>query len=207
MQSDLITKKKTEKLPVGKVTEMGKSISVTDLQLIPELSHLRMLDFVNPVNDKLIAPFLHRFGLDLDYSIVYIPCSHRNLQGKVVIGYLIAGEVRCDHEFLSSPFASAEDRIIAAGYRDLSLAEDMAASLSAVRDYQTTNGIALPRDQCNKDEKDILDQIKVLEDLLLLARGNPFKSDGSRKLMFEDEAKEEKKRRKRIKPSIAKEED
>ncbi len=178
---------------------MSKNISVTDLKLIPELSHLRMLDFIDPANTELISPFLKVLGFDLDYPIQFIPCQHRNMQGKVVIAYIITGEVEINASFQDSVWCTPEDRLIAAGYKDLTLAQDLAHSLTKGRDYGTDGtGEGFPPDQSNPDEDDILMQIKVLEDLLLLVRGSPFKQDGSRRTLDEHGLKEapEKRRKK-----------
>jgi len=181
---------------------MSKSISVTDLMLVPELSHLRMLDFINPANTELISPFLKVLGFDLEYPIEFIPCQHRNLQGKVVIAYLIAGDVECNASFLDSVWATPEDRMIVAGYKDTGLAADMAASMTAGRDYGTSGpNEGFPPDLTNPDEADILMQVKVLADLLLQVRGSPFKQDGSRATLAEYGIVEipEKRRRKSVK--------
>lgn len=180
---------------------MSKNISVTDLKLIPELSGLRMLDFIDPKNDSLIAPFLKILGFDLDYPIQFIPSQHRNMQGKVVIAYMISGEVECNSSFLTSEWASVEDKMIAAGYKDLGLAEDMANSLTTGRDYGSDSMEGFPPELANPDENGILQQIEVLENLLLLARGSPFKQDGSRATLSEYGMVEtpEKQRRKPVK--------
>ena len=163
---------------------MSKTLSVEDLKVVDELSHLRTLDFINPVNDDLIAPYLKVFGFDLDYPIEYIACQHRTLSGKVVVSYLISGEVEINDSFLSSSFATTEDHMIAAGYRDLGVAEDIASAMTAGREYGGGDE-GFPSDQANPDEKIILEQIKQLNDMLLVIRGNPFKKDGSRKTMAE----------------------
>ncbi len=179
-----------------------KNISVTDLKLIPELKHLRMLDFIDPQYADLIAPYLAVLGIDLEYPVEFVPCQHRNLQGQVVIGFVIAGEVQCNAAFLESGFATSEDRIIAAGYKDLGLANELASVQTASRDYGNSPADGFPPDLMNDNEKEILLQIKVLEDMLLLARGTPFKSDGSRRLFHEanlvEHTPEKMSRRKRI---------
>ncbi len=164
---------------------MSKNISVTDLMLIPELSHLRMLDFIDPKHDSLVAPYLKVLGFDLDFPVTFIPCQHRNMQGKTVIAYMIAGEVEINQSFLNSSWASVEDRIIAAGYRDIGLAEDMATSLTTSRDYIGEAESGFPPDLVNPNESDILMQIQVLTDLLMIVRGSPFKQDGSRATLAE----------------------
>lgn len=178
-----------------------KSISVLDLkEYVPELSHLRMIDFINPENDKLIAPYLHTLGIDLDYPITYAASQHRRMGGKdAVIAYTITGDIRIDPEFLSSPFCTVEDRVIAAGYTDRGLAHEMASKLAASRQYDSGNVEGFPPDLTNPDETDVLEQIAVLEQLLLAVRGDPFNDDGSRKTLWdyhrEPEVKKERKKR------------
>jgi hypothetical protein len=162
-----------------------KTISTTDLQLIPELSHLRMIDFIHPRNDALIAPYLKVLGYDLDYPIEYVASQHRNLQGKVVIAYQIVGEVDINSNFLNSSFATSEDRIIAAGYKDLSLANQMSRSLSTNREYDSGVVEGFPAELTNPDEADILEQIGVLEHLLQQVRPNMRHEDGSLKTLAE----------------------
>jgi hypothetical protein len=164
---------------------MSKIISVEDLKLIPELSHLRTLDFIDPKNADLIAPFLKIIGMDMEFPIEFIACQHRTLQGKVVVSYQLVGSVECNDSFLSSSFASVEDRIIAAAYRDLSLAQELGLSQTSSRDYGDSLQEGFPPELCNPDEKEILAQIQILKDLLFLARGNPNKNDGSLKLFHE----------------------
>lgn len=157
-----------------------KTISVTDLILADTLAHLKPLDLVHPKNTELLKPVLKTLGFDLDYPIQFIPSQHRNMQGKVVISYQIVGEVECNAEFLNSAWATHEDRMIAAGYRDLSLAHDLASSATIGRDYNSGEGVieALPPDMLNPDEKSIRDQITMLEDYLRAVRGDPYKEDG-----------------------------
>jgi hypothetical protein len=161
-----------------------KTISVTDLKRIPELSHLRMIDFIDPTNDALIAPYLKVLGFDLDYPIEYLARQHRNLAGEVVIAYMIAGEVDINSNFLNSSFATAEDRIIAAGYKDISLANEMSRSLSTSREY---SGVAeaFPAELSNPDEAAIMEQIEVLQNLIDQVRPNMRREDGSLKTIFE----------------------
>lgn len=178
-----------------------KTISSTDLLLIPELSHLRMIDVIDPKNDALIAPFLEKLGFDLEYPIEYMARQHRNLQGQVVIAYMIAGEIQCNKSFLSSAFATVEDRIIAAGYRDLGLAKDMSASLSTNNDYDSGVPEAFPPDLANPNEQDILEKINLLEDLLTQVRGSQYKLNGGLKTMEDyhnPEKEPAKKSRKRV---------
>lgn len=178
-----------------------KTYSVTDLQLIPELSHLRMIDFINPVHTALISPFLRVLGYDLDFPITFVPSQHRNMQGKVVIAYMVVGDVECNASFLGSVWATTEDRVVAAGYKDLGAAETIASAMTQSREYDSGAVEGFPPDMSNPDEASITMQIKVLADLLLAVRGNPFKNDGSRRTLDEQHLVEapEKRRAKSVK--------
>lgn len=160
-------------------------MSVYDLKLVPQLAHLSPLDFVNPENYKLLIPFLKTLGYDVSKPVQFLPCQHRTLAGKVVIGYLVVGDISQEREFLLSGFCTAEDRIIAAGAKDLSLAYDMAKSMTACRDYGADSVEGFPPDQANPDEEQILNEIKLLQTIADIAQGNLFKSDGSRKTLQE----------------------
>ena len=177
-----------------------KTYSVLDLQLIPELSHLRMIDFVDTKNDSLIAPFLKVLGYDLDYPLIYSASQHRTLSGKVVVGYIIAGDIEHNASFLDSSWATVEDRIIVSGYSDLGFSDEMATMLSS-RDYTGASVEGFSPELTNPDEANILMQIKILEDILLAARGSPFKQDGSRKTLADMHVTEvpEKQRKKHVK--------
>lgn len=182
-----------------------KTISVTDLMLVPELSHLRMLDFIDPKNDALIAPYLKVLGFDLDYPLEYLARQHRNLQGQVVIAYMIAGEIECNEQFLSGPFATVEDRIIVAGYKDLGLANQMSASMSTSREYNGGAAEGFPAELSNPDEAAIVEQIAVLETLLASVRPNMMGEDGCLKTLAEYHAPpvEVVKKKSRKKQSVA----
>ena len=162
-------------------------MSVYDLQLIPALSGLSMFDFVNPANHELLIPYLKTLGYDLLRPVEFIASQHRTMAGKVVIGYQVVGEISQDREFLLSPFCTAEDRIIAAGSKDLSLANEMARSMTTCREYGSDGAVVegFPADQANPDEAEILEAIRVYQVVMEIARGDQFKSDGSRKTLLE----------------------
>lgn len=116
----------------------------------------------------------------------FIPSQHRNLQGKVVVSYQIVGEVEINASFLNSEWATGEDRMIAAGYRDHGLAKDLAQSMTIGRNYDGDGVIeALPPDMLNPDEELIAAQIRALDSVLLAVRGDPYKQDGSRATLCE----------------------
>lgn len=181
-----------------------KSISVTDLMLIPELAHLRTFDFIDAANTELIAPFLRIIGFDLDYPVQFVASQHRNLQGQVVVSYQLVGEVECNEAFLKSEWATSEDRMIAAGYRDIGLAQELANAMTLGMNYGSSDADGepvdgFPTDLTCPDEAVIAAQIKQLNDILLTVRGNPYKQNGSLATLFEHGVTEPpEKRRKKV---------
>lgn len=183
-----------------------KTYSCQDVVLASSLSHLKPLDLLDPQHDKLLGPVLHILGMDLTRPISFIPCQHRTLQGKVVVSFLIAGEVRGDKEFLLSSFCSAEDRIIAAGYKDISLAHELAQTVVKAQSYGNGEDTVLDPSQLNDNEDEIVAQINQLSELLLSVRGDAYNKDGSLKCLHEYSmaVPEEKKRKTITKKTVAK---
>lgn len=187
-----------------------KAISVYDLKLIPELEKLSIFDLIHPDNDKLVNPFLAVMGFDLDYPLIYTVSQHRTLQNKVVVGYVIRGEVNINREHLSSEWATLYDRMVAAAYQDPTLCKALCEQMNTSLDYsafhsakETENPkpVDFPVNQCNPDEIVITEQIKQLEELLFHIRGSQYKKDGSLKMPADyHEVEEEVKPKRRKKP-------
>ena len=176
-----------------------KSVSVTDLKLIPELSHLNYFEMIDPKNDHLVNPFLEIMGMDLDYPLQYVAKQHRNLQNKVVINYMIIGETNINREHITGPWGSLTDRMIAAAYQDPSLCKELGSHLNTSLDYNAFKG---GRDQPDEqpstadfpttdEERMITAQIKQLEELLLHIRGDQRREDGGYKYPHEYSVKKE----------------
>lgn len=167
-----------------------KTISVTDLKLIPELSHLNYVEMIHPDNDDLVNSFLEKMGFDILKPLEYRAYQHRNMQGQVVINFLIAGEISQDRKYLTGPFGSFEDRKIVAGMRDKSLFEELHSLGSRCHDYGLSSSIDenVPNreeDEHKAEEKRIAAEISLLEDVLYHVRGSQFKLDGSFKTPYD----------------------
>lgn len=161
-----------------------KTLSVTDLKLIDELKHLNFFEIIHPDNDALVAPFLRRYGIDTDKPIEYRAYRHRNLQGQVVVNFLISGELLLDRASLTSEFSSIEDRKIAASMYDRSLFEDLHAmghtSPAYGGDWALDKKVPMVEDdEYVQEEIKIAQEIAQLEDVLFHIRGSQRKPDGS----------------------------
>lgn len=167
-----------------------KTISVTDLKLIDGLSHLNYMEMIHPSNDDLVNSYLEILGFDINSPMEYRAYQHRNLQGKVVINYLIAGEISQNRKVLTGPFGSFEDRKIVSGMIDRSLFEELHSLGSRCHDYGLSSALDdnIPTTDSTEDkieEQRILSEIKLLEDVLYHVRGSQFKLDGSFKTPYD----------------------
>lgn len=192
-----------------------KAISANDLQLIPELSGMTIFDLINIENDKIVYKYLDVLGFDMDYPIHYTVSQHRTLQNKVIVGYVLRGEVNVNRAHLNGPWSTITDKLVAADYRDTSLCKELLAHMSTSlsydafhtgKDYETFSQEKFPECLTNPDEDQLVTQIKQLEELLLAIRGNPYAKDGNLKMPKDYEEGEEepphvqrKKRRKKAK--------
>lgn len=162
-----------------------KSISIKDLLLAEPLAKLNQFDVLHPDNDYLVNPVLHQMGFDLSRGLEYTVSYHRRLNKEDCVGFVITGEVRTDREFLSSPWCSAEDRMIAAGRVDSSLALELAKMMNVQIDYGSRFALEDEEQkelwQENSEIERIEDELLALGVVLDNIRGNQLRRDGSRK--------------------------
>lgn len=186
-----------------------KTVSYADLKLIPQLAHLSHFDFMHPDNDSLVNEYLWLMGFNIHAGIEYRICHHRRLTGEAIVGLQIAGEIRTDREFLSSPWCTAEDRMVACGITDRSLGDDLARAMNTQVEY---GGAFSLEDEEHKElwmteaeiEK-IEDEMEALMPLLHSIRGDQHRRDGSLKRprdYHEQEAFEKVRRKKRNRTTL-----
>lgn len=169
----------------------SKTISFRDLQVAEELSHLNEIQMLHIDNDPLVNNVLRQCGMDIDYGVAYIPSKHVDMQGRIAIGYMAVGEVSINREYIDSPLSSSTDRLVAAGYRDVSLAQELltlATSNRAYSEFVDTEYLPEAEDVVGYDEADVEEdyewvsaQIQQLEDIRDALRGSMFNSAGTLK--------------------------
>jgi hypothetical protein len=164
-----------------------KTISVTDLKLIDGLSHLNYMEMVHPSNDQLVGKYLDMIGIDITKPLEYRAYQHRNLQGQVVVNFLIAGDLKLDRKSLTSQFSTYEDRLIASSIYDRSLFEQLHELGNTSPTY---GGNALDdnipvkeAEEYKEEELKIANEIAQLEEILYHIRGSQVNPDGSFKSM------------------------
>lgn len=168
---------------------MSLSISFTDLELITALQHMSETAMLSIENDEAISNQLYTIGFDTSKPVCYLPGQHRNLQGKIVIGFRAVGEVRRDREFKNSFMASMVDRLTIVAYEDVSLMKQLAELTVKSRNFlayggdehyeaQKNDTTWFPSDQLEPDWKEVSEQIRELEMLRDRIRG-PMNSEES----------------------------
>lgn len=111
-----------------------RSLSVRDLLVAEELSHIKNeIDLIHPQNDELVKFILHQIGFDTRHEIQYIPSLHRDLKGKVAVGFQVVGEYSTDHKYRK--FMDTLDRVIICGMKDISLGRELAAMMGSQLQY------------------------------------------------------------------------
>ena len=160
------------------------TVSVSDLQLIPELSHLGEAKMISLENELLVSKYLYQLGLDTQQGYKVVALKHRNLQGKVVVGYKYSGEIRTDKGFRDSPFCTFIDRICMAHKGDVGLATELLGMLRVTGSgygHSFTKPEDLPPELQEDDFKDTLSMLESLEQFALALRGDCYTEYGNLK--------------------------
>ncbi len=167
-----------------------KSISVYDLQKVSTLQKYNIFEIISPELDDILEDVLWEYGIDTCKGVEFVVSYHRCLDKQKRVGFMVVGEVRADAQFRLSPFCSVEDRMIAAGKRDMSLAKE----LSAMQNFSQTNygsEIALEMEEEGELYQDMEEierieaEMEAMERALYNIRGEQRKRSGSLKTLRE----------------------
>lgn len=96
-----------------------RSISFRSVLKIPEFNSLVEFDILAPAYDDKVSPYLFALGVDTNREVGIDASKHRDLDGKVGIGYRYFGYERTDQQWLKSGYASIQARIEANNDSDL----------------------------------------------------------------------------------------
>lgn len=168
---------------------MSKVISCSDLLLAEELAHVKNeVELLSIDNDDIVCCILEKLGFDTMYPIAYVPSKHRNMQGQVVIGYQLVGDVTLNRLVLNSPVCDATDRLIAANYQDPSMARELAGMMNIQCNYSSEDSEEVVFDEDAEVEEDyewVAQQIRQLETVRDAIRGSMFNEQGEIKTFSE----------------------
>ena len=171
------------------------SISLSDLKLVTELSGLSEFEMIQIGNDELMAKYLYQIGMDCyDFPWIYTANKHRNMQGDVVTGYRVCGEIRCDGAYRDSYLADITARLIIVSYTDPSFMEEIAELSHKVRDFSEylndsdsidfdEERALFPASQLEEDWEEQEAKIKQLNYILTEIRGTCYTASGGLKTM------------------------
>lgn len=174
------------------------SISVRDLLKIEELKHFNEVQLIHPSNDALVNKYLDELAFDIDYATAYLPSKHRDLTGKIAVGYRIVGELSINRKHINSPYCGITERLVAASYTDTSLMKELAELAGKSRNFDGYAGddmpdgdderALFPLDQQEPDYLEVAQQIKVLENIRDGIRGPMYSASGAMKMPEEYQA-------------------
>lgn len=99
-----------------------RNCSARDLLLA--LPHYKNeFDIINRANDTEVYEVLDAIGIDTLRGIGYAVNLHRDMQGKIAVGFILSGEYNRDPKYKN--FLDTTDRVILASMDDPSLGRDM----------------------------------------------------------------------------------
>lgn len=166
---------------------MSRVFSFRDLLLIPALSKFNEIQLLHPAMDETVNSFLAQLGFDLNHAILYVPAKHRDLQGKVSVGFRAVGEIAADdREYITSKLCTITERLVASAKTDPSLCRELCQLMGNSINLSDGDGPSdesdYPDDLVEKDFDNVASEIRNLEKLRDQIRGTPYDEAGALKL-------------------------
>jgi hypothetical protein len=167
-----------------------KVLSVYDVLLADPLKGMNIFDAIHLDNADKVYPVLHMLGININEPVHIYSAYHRTLTGEKKVGYLFAGEIRCDREFIKGPYAFQDDYLVSAFTHDRGLYEELhtintRCNLYGSDDALDENIVVRDDPEYKEEELKIVEQIKQLDELLKHIRGEQTNPDGSYKTLEE----------------------
>ena len=166
---------------------MSRILSFRDLRLIPELSQYSEIDLLHPSMDDTVNKWLEEFGFNTNAPVQYIPNKHRDMQGNIGVGFRAIGTIAVGSEFLDTPLATMEDRILATFFTDPSLARELASMLNTgirfadVPESYDESDDDFPEELIEPDYPEVSKEIALLETIRDAVRGPMYNESGAPK--------------------------
>lgn len=168
---------------------MSRVISFRDLRLIGELSQYNEIELLHPNQDAQVNYYLEQLGFNTAVGVLYVPNIHRDLQGKVALGFRAVGEINPASPYIDSPLCTLIERILAAAVKDISMAKEMSMMLGnsinfaiqGADELYDQNQEEFPLELVEPDFEEVTDQIKFLEGVRDQLRGSCYNEYGNLK--------------------------
>ena len=156
------------------------------------------LQLLSPHMDSEVNKVLEAIGVDIEFPVEYFPAVHRDLSGKVALGFLARGDVNINRKHLTGPCGDIETLIIASAYTDTSLTESLCELSVKSPDYSALVDagvipqypemfLTMPSSALEENWHDVEKQIEELIKVRDQIRGPAYNSSGSLKMPCEFE--------------------
>jgi hypothetical protein len=165
---------------------MSRVFSFRDLLRINLFEGLNEIDLLQIKNDDLVNSVLAELGFDITKPILYVPAKHRDLSGKVGVGFRAVGDIDpTDRKFLNSSLCQPIERLIAASKTDMSLCRELAKLTGSTVELRDDGAVDeaddYPDELTEPDEEAVAKQILVYENVRDAIRGTPYNEQGALK--------------------------
>lgn len=172
---------------------MSRTVSFRDIMLCTSIAHVKNeIELLDTKYDAAVAEILNAIGIDVEYPVTYIPSKHRDMQGKIAVGFMAVGDISLNRAFINSYLCNTTERMIAASYSDPSLTRELGTLMghqvnfrSLLEDETEFDGDELPEDQLEPDRYEVAAQIKALAEIRDQIRGSMYNEAGDLKTFAE----------------------
>lgn len=163
---------------------MSRVLSFRDIQRVPGLDKYTEVQLLSIERDKEVNEVLEVLGFDINQPILYVPSKHRDLAGKVAVGFRAVGQISGNDEYMNSRLCPLIEKLVWAAKRDPSLAQELfkliGHSVNLEEEAIEEDGEFLD-EEVEPDFDDITEQIQALEELRNVIRGWPYNDQGNLK--------------------------
>lgn len=163
---------------------MSRVFSFRDLiRVVPQFQGKSEYDLIRPEMDEAVHDVLADLGFSMRHAITYVPALHRDLTGRVAVGFMARGALNhYARSYLSSPLCDPIELLIAAAKRDPSMAAELAKMLGGKHCLDNDCAIDKEPPYDGKVEPDYEDNLLMIQGLTQLRdfiRGNEMLDDGT----------------------------
>lgn len=163
---------------------MSRVFSFRDLQRVPGLDRLTETELLKVENDDEVNAVLAVMGFDISQPILYIPSQHRDMTGRVAVGFRAVGQINGRSDYMNTRLCPLIERLIYAAQKDPSLARELAKmighSVNLDDEAIEEDGLFLD-DDVDPDYEIITAQLEALVEIRNSIRGFPYNEQGNLK--------------------------
>ncbi len=166
------------------------NISVSDLLKLGDFAGMNEVSLIHPKNDEKVLNHARTAGMDVTGGYCYEASQHKNMFGKVVVGYRLIGELTNTPSFRSSPFCTPEVRTLSHLRRDVSLTQEMVKLSGGCFSYgkSVEDDAESDREYESMYEENwqvLEQQINLLNQIAIDVRGSSMGANGGMKTFYE----------------------